>query len=204
MSFTVGANGASDQRSSYITLGRQSTPVVQKGAESASLTLGPGYGTGASAPFTLDIHDPAGFRDVLSTILGIASACTIEVQTGLTPTLTLSPSSGSDSQSISLSDPTANISNSACAVSSAGTSITGSGNELRVSVQVAFSPAVAGAHTVLASVSTVNRLRGASVLAQPDKCSPEVSGSCPNQVFWGRWLRWPSGATGRPLRRWRI
>ena len=196
VNFTVGANDGSDQRSSYVTVGRQSTTVLQNGAESPSLAVSPSYGTGASAQFTLDIHDPERFRDVLSIYVAISSACMIEVQTGLNPTLTLSPSSGSDSQSISLSDPTAKISNNACAVSSAGTSITGSGNDRKVSVEVAFSPAVAGAHTVLANLSSVNRKRPPPTMVGPDQILsrgvwivPEsgLLGSMPQVAFGGGW-----------------
>ena len=196
VSFTVGANDGSDQRSSYITVGRQSTNFLQNGAESPSLNLSPGYGTGASAQFALDLHDPASFRDILSIYVAISSACLIEVQTGPNPTLTLSPPGATDSQSISLTDPSAEISNSACAVSSAGTSITRSGNELRVSVRVAFSPAVAGAHTVLANVSSVNRWRPPPTLTGPDQILsrgvwivPEsgLLGSMPQVAFGGGW-----------------
>jgi M6 family metalloprotease-like protein len=185
VSFTMGANGGSGQRSTYITVGRQSTSVVQSGAILPSLTVSPSYGTGTSAQFTLHVDDPAGFTDVLSVFLLLPSACTIDVQLGSTPTLILQ-SDGPHSQSIPLSDPTATLSNGACTVSSAGTSFKGSGNQLNVSVQVTFSPAHAGPQAVLAGTST---LHGLTRTAGGVWIVPEsgLLGSMPQVAFGGGW-----------------
>ena len=165
VAFSLSANGNSNQQNGYITIQRQSTGIVQMGTAMTVLSVSPVYGSGDSGQFTLLVSDTNGHSDMswgYVTFVG-SPACRIQVYLpgGY---LYLLSESGSQLGPLYLSSPGSTLSNSECSVAASGSSISGSGNQLQLKLQMSFFAAFAGAHRVTASVSNGARSTGTMAL----------------------------------------
>ena len=149
--FTVAESSGAQQRNGYIAVQRQSTKISQSGGGPSVVRLSPSAGTGESGQFTFYFEDPAGFADISQvtlTFTGQPAACQI-VASPNSRTLNVS-----DGGSLSLSNSAAIATNTVCSISASGSSISGTGNELQVTVQVGFLPAFAGGHRITAAAKS--------------------------------------------------
>jgi len=143
--FSVSPNSANVQRTSSIAVQRQNIPVVQSGTGLLVLSVSPSSGTGNSGQFTFRFSDPIGYGDVSEVFLELdpLGRCLIVAQPSFNQ-ITL------DKSSFTLPSAGASVSNDFCAVYSDGSSITGSGNQLTVTVAVGFAPTLSGTHQIQA------------------------------------------------------
>jgi hypothetical protein len=159
VSFTVSPISASLQRNGYVTVQRQSVPIVQTGSGASVLSVRPASGHGDSGRFTFELSDEHGNADISSVSIHFSDngnsfngsslpECEIKV----------SPADGAvwvenDAASLQLGPIFAgtagqSISNSQCTVSSTGSSVSRAGNGLTITLQVAFSASFSGTHRI--------------------------------------------------------
>lgn len=147
VAFTVDANDSATRRTSYLTVARQSTPVVQTGGVLSILSVSPGVGAGSSGQFTFELLDQGGYGDIsglLATFTG-AENCTVEATQS--SGIVLLGDTGDWLGPIPWGSPGQALSNSVCAVTS-GSSFTGSGSRLQTTFQMTFSAQFAGSHRI--------------------------------------------------------
>ena len=160
--FTVDANSGAAQRSGYITVQRQSTSVVQAGTVLSILTVSPSYGSGATGQFTFQLRDANGYTDLGSMWVRFLGPvpCWLEV----TKTrISLLDDTGSWAGPILFSVPGQTLSNSVCSVSSTGSSFSGSGTQMQITLQLNFFAAFGGAHRISAEAWTLTNTDTGSV-----------------------------------------
>ncbi len=143
-------------RNGYITIQRQSVQVSQTGTGISLITSTPSAGSGDAGQFTFVVNDTNGVSDIRTVYVEFANA--VELHTLPSCDITVGPSNSAaialqSDDAINWLGPiypgsSATLSNSQCTFSAAGTSVTGSGNQLQVTVQLAFAPAFAGEHGI--------------------------------------------------------
>ncbi|HEY6392501.1 MAG TPA: hypothetical protein VIX89_14555, partial [Bryobacteraceae bacterium] len=152
VSFSVTANGAPLQRNGSIAVGRQSTVITQTGTGGVTaLSVAPNSGSRTSGQFTFRFSDTKGFNDIFQVDLYFSqnqTDCRIFVSTA--------GNYFAVGTTILSSTPGASASDGFCTIYSTGTSIGGSGNQLTVTLQIAFSPSFAGWHRLSASAGGGN------------------------------------------------
>ncbi|MGA2261523.1 MAG: FG-GAP-like repeat-containing protein [Acidobacteriota bacterium] len=152
ISFQVAANGNAQQQNSYITVQRQSIPIVQAGTTLSVLSVSPISGAGLSDQFTFQLEDENGYNDISSVNLSFSD-------TGYPPGcfLLVQPAGGvmlwddANSQALGpiyVGAQGGSLSNSQCTIYSTGSSITGSGNQLTITLRISFSTSFAGTHRI--------------------------------------------------------
>jgi M6 family metalloprotease-like protein len=147
VTFAVDANSGAAQRNGYITVQRQSTPVVQAGAAISVLSVSPSFGSGATGQFAFQLRDEDGYGDIDRLVVEFQGSPECQVYVYSTQ-VDLIGDAGSGLGPISLGAPGQTLSNSVCSVSSSGSSFTGSGNQLQVTLQMNFFAAFSGAHRI--------------------------------------------------------
>ena len=154
VSFVVAANTGAKQRNGSITVQRQSTGIVQKGSGISVLSVTPAWGMGNTGQFTFQLYDAAGYKDVTYTVITFSGspACYLEVYPSSNQ-IYLSADDGSLLGPIHGNTAGGVESNNECSVSSSGSSISGSGNQLQITLQLNFFAAFGGAHRITAYAS---------------------------------------------------
>jgi uncharacterized repeat protein (TIGR01451 family) len=153
--FTVGQNLDEDQRNTYITLQRQSTPILQTGGGAAVVDVTPRYGSGSSAQITWRFFHPNGAANIPHVSLRFEGSPACDMWVFISgKTVYLNDLYGS--ASLSLNSPGAVASVSTCSVSASGSSIVVSGNDLSVTLQMNFLAAFGGGRRISAKTPTLN------------------------------------------------
>lgn len=160
VAFTAAPNAGPQQRTGYISFGRQAEPILQAGNGLAILGVSPNSGAGSGSSFTFRITDPKGYGDIGWAILSFGgAACQVAVSpaggyawlwsdTGgqwIGPAYF--PRGGSPGNSPSLG-------NNQCTLAALVSSVTGSGNELDVNLQMAFAQSFAGTRQTAVEATT--------------------------------------------------
>jgi hypothetical protein len=151
--FSVAANSGSNQQNGYIAVQRQSTRIIERGTRWSVLSVNPSFGTGASGQFTFAFDDVNGYQDIPYVSVDFFShspTCQIYVYPGSGELILYGD--GSFPPPIFIGTPGSTASNSVCSISSSGSSITGSGNQLLITLQVNFFTSFGGAHRIEAEV----------------------------------------------------
>jgi hypothetical protein len=146
--FAIDANPGAIQRNGYLTVQRQSTPMVQEGLVMSILSVSPGFGSGMASQFTFQLRDESGFQDISGLSVSFVNSpdCTVEVTKS--NGIELLGDAGSWLGPIPPGAPGQALSNAICSVSSLGSSFSGSGNQLQAVLQMSFSAAFTGAHRI--------------------------------------------------------
>jgi M6 family metalloprotease-like protein len=152
--YTITANTGGTQRTGYITLLRQSVPLLQMGTGTTVLPASPASGSGASAQITFSFKDPrpGGFSDITTAYIDMEGTPGCHVYYGAPSFLYLLNDAGTQYTPLSLGVSSASVSNRNCTVLASGSSITGSGQQLTINLHMAFPTAYAGTHRITASV----------------------------------------------------
>ena len=142
-------NSTAVQRNSYLTVARQSTPVVQTGGILSILSVSPGFGAGAAGQFTFQLSDQNGYGDIAGLLVDFTNSPDCMVEATKAAGIALMGDTGVWLGPIPMGVPGQTLSNSICSVSS-GSSFTGSGGQLQATLQMKFSAAFAGSHRITA------------------------------------------------------
>ena len=161
VNFTVASSpGGTLQRNGYIAVQRQSLQVIQAGTGAVVLGASPSFGTGKSATMTFSFSDPHGFAGISSANINVSSlanpsldACSMFVDRASGTLLLLNDLGTQYLSPLNLTAPGTSASNSQCTVSAGGSSISGSGNKLQITLQLTFASSFVGSHNVVATVS---------------------------------------------------
>jgi hypothetical protein len=145
------------QRNGYLTLQRQSIPIIQEGIALSVLSVSPNRGAGNAGQFVFQVKDSLGYQHIsvveagLSDVgLGLVSRdCEIEVFQSGTFSLTLFDDAAAQALPLSLGTPGSSVSNGQCTLYSTGSSIVGNGNMLTLTLQLSFSTTFTGTHRTL-------------------------------------------------------
>ncbi|MGB7758939.1 MAG: Ig-like domain-containing protein, partial [Bryobacteraceae bacterium] len=150
--FSVAANSSPNQQDGYIAVGRQSTRIIEQGARWTVLSVNPSFGTGATGQFTSTFYDVNGYQDIygLSVTFSGSPNCSIYVFPSYDELYLLGDPGTTNPAPILVSSPGSTASNSVCSISSTGSSITGSGNQLVVTLAVSFLTPFGGSHRMAA------------------------------------------------------
>ena len=158
--------------------------------------VSPSSGSGASQTFTFTYTDSSGYTAIKSSLLIVnsslsdANGCYLYFGASA-KTLYLSNNAGTSWQGPINIGQTGTLSNSQCSVNAAGSSTSGSGNNLTLSVALTFLPAFAGAKNVYAEVYDgtldsgwvqLGTYTATAVLIAPVSVSPS-NGSGTTQTF---------------------
>jgi M6 family metalloprotease-like protein len=149
VAFAVDPNSTAVQRNSYLTVARQSTPVVQTGGVLSILSVSPGFGAGAAGQFTFQLSDQNGYGDIAGLLVDFTNSPDCMVEATKAAGIALMGDTGVWLGPIPMGVPGQTLSNSICSVSS-GSSFTGSGGQLQATLQMKFSAAFAGSHRITA------------------------------------------------------
>ena len=159
--FIVSPVSTFGQRSGFITVQRQSSRIVQTGTGASVISATPVSGRGSSGQFTFEFPHEEGysalsvllaeFSDHSGPFYGGPPDCKIEVDLPIDQILLWDGPAGQWIGPISLSAQGQSLSNAACTVYSTGSSVSGTGNRLTLTLQVRFSPSFAGTHRVAGS-----------------------------------------------------
>jgi hypothetical protein len=150
VSFTVAANGGTTQRSGSITVGRQSVTVSQGIGTLTVEGMSPQSGSGPSAQLTFHFSDSAGTADIASVNVMFAGACSLTANPGGWVWL------GSGSFHLPVTG--ASASSGPCTVSSDGSSIVSTGNELTVTLNMSFAAPLNGTVRIAAQANGPNNV----------------------------------------------
>ncbi|MEO8369288.1 MAG: BACON domain-containing carbohydrate-binding protein [Candidatus Solibacter sp.] len=146
VSFQVGATPSSQQRTGYIAVGRQSTPIIQDGSVGLTIwDMSPNHGSGATAQLTFRYIDTTGYANIngVDVVIDLpGSPCTIRA----VPSLNYVTMNGGTP--LYLSTPGSSRTDGFCTVYSTGTSMTGSGTQLTVTLQLGFASSIPGVHKI--------------------------------------------------------
>ena len=166
--FLVAANSTAQQQTAYLTVQRQSLAITQTGTSGLTvISVTPNAGSGSSATFTFQFGDTNGYNDINDVFVVFSDtypnigtpSCYISVYTG--PWLVLfSDVAGGTTQGPMRLGQTGALSNNECTVYSAGSSISGVGNQLTVTLKISFQSSWAGAHSIKASLSSPVNVTG--------------------------------------------
>lgn len=170
------------------------TFAVVAGAQLGLVSVTPTSGTGSAQTFTVAYSDSKGYADIVSSTilvnnsLSTANGCYISFNRA-NSSLSLSNDAGNTWQGPIAIGQNSNLSNSQCTLSGAGSSVSGSGNNLTLNVALAFLPAFAGARNFYAEVTNGSldtgwiQLGTYSVLALAVTSLTPNSGSGASQTF---------------------
>ena len=151
--FSVAANSGSNQQNGYIAVERQSMRIIEEGTRWTVLSVSPSTGTGATGQFTFAFKDANGYQDIAALWVNYSPTCSITIYPSSNQLyLGGDPGSGNNPAPVTLGTPGSTASNSSCSISASGSSITGSGNQLLVTVAVDFFATFGGAHRIEAYV----------------------------------------------------
>lgn len=148
--FSVAANAAQQQRTGYLRVARQGQPILQSGNGLTILGVSPNSGAGSGSAFTFRFTDPNGYGDIEWAILSFGgAACQVAVSSAGGYAWLWSDTSG---QWIGPAyfQSGASLGNSQCTLSSTFSSATGAGNEMDVTLRMAFAPSFAGTRQITA------------------------------------------------------
>jgi M6 family metalloprotease-like protein len=159
VTFTVPPVSTSLQRNGYITVQRQSVSIVQTGTGASVLSATPASGHGNSGRFTFEFSDERGYSGISSVHIHFSDNGNYFNGSSLPECeIKVSPASGAvwvqnDAASLELgpmylATPGQSISNSQCTVYSTGGSMSGAGNRLTITLQVAFAGSFTGTHRI--------------------------------------------------------
>jgi M6 family metalloprotease-like protein len=177
--FQLTANSGQQQRNGSISVGRQSTQILQAGANGLTVvSVAPKVGAGASGQFTFQFDDTTGFGNIYYVLLYFETGCQIQVyRHGLF--LFVGENLGLSRTQLSLTTAGSSASGGHCTVYSTGTSITGAGSQLGVTVQVAFDLSFAGTHRISAGAYGIGGHYSPQVVlgvwTVPDGVAPSLS-----------------------------
>ncbi|HEY1220545.1 MAG: Ig-like domain-containing protein [Bryobacteraceae bacterium] len=145
--FFVAANSSSNQQDGNIAVERQSARIIEQGTRWTVLSVSPSFGTGATGQFTFAFDDVNGNQDIygLAATFSGSPNCTIYVFPSYNELYLLGDPGATNPPPILIGSP-GTASNSVCSISSTGSSITGSGNQLMVTLAVSFLAPFGGAH----------------------------------------------------------
>jgi hypothetical protein len=158
--FSVAPNLAQQQRTGYLSVGRQGEPILQSGNGLTVLGVSPNSGTGSGTAFTFRFSDPNGYGDIAWVILSFGgAACQVAVPSvggyawlwSDTGGQWIGPAYFPPGASLGNSP---NLGNSQCTLDSALSSSSGAGNEVDVTLRMAFSPSFAGTRQIAAEAIT--------------------------------------------------
>jgi uncharacterized protein (TIGR03437 family) len=141
--FSVAANTGTQQRDGFVTVLRQRTRITQAGTTITVLAMSPSLGAGSSGQLTFQASDTAGYQAIDTLFITLAGGCGIQVNHLGSVVLGV--------QTMNINTPGLTVTNGVCTVSSSGSSWTGSGLLLTVTLQMSFSPAFSGTHTISVS-----------------------------------------------------
>lgn len=149
VAFDYAANTGAAQLNSYITVQRQSLPVVQDGSTFTMVGISPAAGSGIAQTFTVSIADALGISDLGYLIMQFGNSnCYIEALISTT-----SYTSGffwllSDNGTFGsgIASGSGSISNSECTLNGAGSVISTSGNNLTMKLNMGFAASFAGTY----------------------------------------------------------
>jgi M6 family metalloprotease-like protein len=163
VNFTAPASpGGTLQRDGYITIERQSVKVTQAGTGPMVLGASPPLGTGLDAHIGFTFRNPRGQANISSVTVDISNlanpsveACSLFIDHA-SGTISLLNDSGTQYLTpLNFADKGNSVANSQCEVAATGSSITGSGNALQITLQLTFDADFAGAHNVVATVADI-------------------------------------------------
>jgi hypothetical protein len=151
--FSVAANWAPNQQTGYIAVQRQSTRIIARGTVWPVASVSPSFGKGATGQFQFALDSLNSYPDIPSLNVSFSGAPACEITAYPSGKVDVKGDPGGRvPRSIFIGTPGGTASNSVCSISSSGSSISGSGNQLLITLQVSFSAAFAGAHRVRAGV----------------------------------------------------
>ncbi len=158
VAFSIAPNGAALQRNSTVTVQRQGVAIVQSGTGLSVLSVTPHLGAGNAGQFVFQLRDGAGYRDISYADLyfsdiganynsgGVPECVAAALGAGY---LYLQNDAGDQWLApLNLSIGGQSVSNSQCTIYSTGSSITGSGDLLTITLNVSFSLSFAGTHRI--------------------------------------------------------
>jgi len=157
--FTITGNGSAVQRNGYITVQRQSIPVVQAGTGLSVISVTPRQGSGNSGQFTFVLQDPAGYQNITTANLAFSDTglyapgtCHISISRSGSSASAFLLDDAADKflSGINLQTSGPSASNSQCTIFSTGSSVTGSGTQLTIILQVTFTGTFSGTHRIIA------------------------------------------------------
>lgn len=152
VSYTTTANSGI-QRAGYINVGRQSILLTQSGTGVTVLTAVPLSGTGTAAQIAFSFSDPSplGYNNIWYVGIDVAGqpGCTFSISPS-SNTVSLFNNANHSNQTLTLPS-NLSISNSYCTLLGSGSSVSGSGAFLAVSLRINFATVFSGTHTIQAS-----------------------------------------------------
>ena len=155
--FTYDANTTSGQRNSYITAQRQSLPVVQDGPNVNILGVSPAEGSGSAQSFVTTISDAVGVSDLNYMEFFVGTCGVYAALTGTTTNsavLYLFDSSGGPFMTGILPGSSGSSTIGKCTLYGQGSSVTFSGNQMIVTLNLTFSSSYTGMYPLRAFAST--------------------------------------------------
>ena len=162
VSFAVPPISTPRQRNARITVQRQSVPIVQTGTGSSVISMTSIARRGTSGQLTFQFSHESGYASLwvlfveVSDIAGAfngANSPECNIQVSSDGRISIRDRSGSNELElgpIRLGTPGQSVSNGQCTVYSTGSSITGAGNQLTLTLRVSFSASFAGTHRITA------------------------------------------------------
>src|SRR5579872_1453660 len=151
LGFNVAPNTGLQQRRSFITIARQSIPIVQEGTAGATVSgVTPKVGTGSSAQFSFQFTDSLGYTDIAIVDLLFDDwfrGCGMQVATnqGIL---------SFNNTQVSLNTQASPVTNGRCTVYPNASYIARLGNTVTVTVQISFDSLFAGTHLLSADMYT--------------------------------------------------
>jgi hypothetical protein len=154
VTYTATANTSALQRNTFVTAQRQSKPLLQAGSGITIAGISPNGGSSApnaSAPFTLSYSDALGLSDLhqMNLSFGGSPGCFVAVvYSGTTAFGYLdTPTGFTSAQALGSAG---NISAAGCTLSGTGSSYTTNGNSATLTLNLSFTSAYTGNHTISA------------------------------------------------------
>ena len=151
--FTVAANGGGSPLSGSIDVGRQSVGISQGEGTLTIEGMSPQNGSGSSGQLTFHFSDSAGASEILDVGIGVPGVCQLFATPG-------GMISFAGSSAIYLPVADASISYGPCTVYSDGSSITSSGNDLTVTLNMSFAAPLNGTLRFVAGAQDLNSNTG--------------------------------------------
>lgn len=175
VSFNVASNTGSGfvpQRNGYITIQRQSVPVVQKGTNTFISNLSPILQSGTSGVPVFTFNDPAGLADINYVTMKIhGSDCFVEVtqSSGSWFMFLLDPATNNFSNFL-VPGSTGTASNANCTLNAATSTVSTTTNQVQLGLGLTFTNSFIGSYRVTASV-----------------CDGPGGGTCTPDISIGTW-----------------
>lgn len=148
--FSVASNNALQQRSAPIVVARQSTSIRQAGTGATVVGVTPSTGSGNPAQFTFQFSHSQGWQNIKRVDLYFGLSDVVVTTAWPNPGGWFYLAYGS---SVYFGTPGASTSDGVCTVYSDGSSMTGAGNTLTVTLQISCSAASGGPYSITATAS---------------------------------------------------